>query len=35
LSFCRSRLDDAQQQVRVLEDGALKDFSAAGDANKD
>lgn len=35
LSFCRSRLDDAQQQVRVLEDGALKDFSVPGDTNKD
>ena len=35
LSFCRSRLDDAQQQVRVLEDGTLKDFTASGDANKD
>ncbi len=35
LSFCRSRLDDAQQQVRVLEDGVLKDFSAAGDSAKD
>ncbi len=33
LSFCRSRLDDAQQQVRVLEDGALKDFTASADAN--
>ncbi|HLP97708.1 MAG TPA: exodeoxyribonuclease VII small subunit [Sideroxyarcus sp.] len=33
LSFCRSRLDDAQQQVRVLEEGALKDFTAATDAN--
>ena len=30
LSFCRTRLEDAQQQVRVLEDGVLKDFSAAG-----
>lgn len=29
LTFCRSRLDDAQQQVRVLEDGVLKDFSAS------
>lgn len=29
LSFCRSRLDDAQQQVRVLEEGALKDFTAS------
>lgn len=35
LSFCRSRLDDAQQQVRVLEDGTLKDFNVSGDANKD
>jgi exodeoxyribonuclease VII small subunit len=35
LSFCRSRLDDAQQQVRVLEEGALKDFTASGDANTD
>lgn len=33
LSFCRSRLDDAQQQVRVLEEGALKDFTASGDSN--
>jgi len=33
LSFCRSRLDDAQQQVRVLEDGVLKDFTASPDAN--
>lgn len=30
LTFCRSRLEDAQQQVRVLEEGMLKDF--AGDA---
>jgi exodeoxyribonuclease VII small subunit len=28
LAFCRTRLDDAQQQVRVLEEGVLKDFSA-------
>ena len=32
LSFCRSRLEDAQQQVRVLEDGVLKDFSASGES---
>lgn len=31
LNFCRSRLDDAQQQVRVLEDGLLKDFTANGE----
>jgi exodeoxyribonuclease VII small subunit len=29
LSFCRSRLDDAQQQVRVLEEGVLKDFTSS------
>lgn len=35
LRQCRSRLEDAQQQVRVLEEGALKNFSAgsAGDNN--
>ena len=27
LKQCRSRLDDAQQQVRVLEEGELKDFA--------
>lgn len=36
LQQCRSRLEDAQQRVRVLENGTLKDFSAnatgAGDA---
>jgi len=31
LTFCRARLDDAQQQVRVLEDGVLKDFSVSGE----
>ncbi len=30
LSFCRARLDDAQAQVRVLEEGELKDFPAMG-----
>jgi exodeoxyribonuclease VII small subunit len=34
LSFCRSKLEDAQQQVRVLEDGVLKDFSASGEPEK-
>jgi exodeoxyribonuclease VII small subunit len=34
LSFCRSRLEDAQQQVRVLEDGVLKDFSAGSEPEK-
>lgn len=28
LSFCRGRLEDVQQQVSVLENGVLKDFSA-------
>jgi len=32
LTFCRARLDDAQQQVRVLEEGVLKDFSANGES---
>ncbi len=34
LQFCRTRLDDAQQQVSILENGALKNFSdkAGGDA---
>ncbi len=26
LKQCRTRLDDAQQQVRVLEDGVMKNF---------
>ncbi len=36
LQQCRSRLEDAQQRVRVLENGTLKDYSpnstGAGDA---
>lgn len=35
LNQCRARLDDAQQQVRILEDGVLKNFTEvakAGDA---
>jgi len=35
LSFCRTRLDDAQQQVRVLEEGMLKDFSSGDEVGKD
>jgi exodeoxyribonuclease VII small subunit len=31
LSFCRTKLEDAQQQVRILEDGVLKDYSANGE----
>ncbi len=34
LSFCRSRLEDAQQQVSVLENGVLKDFAATGGAGQ-
>ena len=30
LQLCRVRLDDAQQQVRVLEEGTLKNFTPAG-----
>ncbi|MEI7841653.1 MAG: exodeoxyribonuclease VII small subunit [Gallionellaceae bacterium] len=35
LAQCRSRLDDAQQQVQILEEGVLKNFNEtakAGDA---
>ncbi len=32
LSFCRGRLVDAQQQVSILENGVLKDFSANPEA---
>jgi exodeoxyribonuclease VII small subunit len=34
LAFCRSRLDDAQQQVRVLEDGVLKDFAVQNETGQ-
>jgi exodeoxyribonuclease VII small subunit len=34
LTFCRTRLEDAQQQVRVLEDGVLKDFSGTGESGQ-
>ncbi len=34
LQLCRGRLDEAQQQVRVLEEGTLKNFSIPGDAAK-
>jgi len=34
LTFCRSKLEDAQQQVRILESGVLKDFSANGELDK-
>ena len=28
LQICRGRLEDAQQQVRILEEGTLKNFAA-------
>lgn len=31
LKQCRTRLDDAQQQVRILEEGVLKNFSDKAD----
>jgi exodeoxyribonuclease VII small subunit len=34
LAFCRGRLEDAQQQVSVLENGMLKDFSAGGETGQ-
>jgi len=33
LRQCRSRLDDAQQQVRILEGGSLKDFASGTGKN--
>lgn len=32
MAYCRTRLAEAQQQVRVLEEGVLKDIDV-GDAN--
>jgi exodeoxyribonuclease VII small subunit len=29
LKFCQAALQDAQQQVKILEDGVLKDFGRA------
>lgn len=34
LQLCRARLDEAQQQVSVLEEGTLKNFQAEGDASQ-
>ncbi len=34
LAFCRTRLEDAQQQVQVLEEGVLKDFASGDEAGK-
>lgn len=34
LQQCRSQLEDAQQQVRVLEEGTLKTFQVTGDASQ-
>ena len=31
---CRTRLDAAQQQVRILEDGVLKEMSGAKDTDR-
>ena len=33
LTFCRSKLEDAQQQVKFLEDGVLKDFASGGEGD--
>ncbi|HMC13280.1 MAG TPA: exodeoxyribonuclease VII small subunit [Gallionellaceae bacterium] len=35
LQQCRGRLEDAQQQVRILESGTLKNFSVSTDVEKD
>ena len=34
LAFCRGRLEDAQQQVSVLENGVLKDFSSTSETGQ-
>ena len=34
LQHCRGRLEDAQQQVRVLEEGTLKAFQMVGDTGQ-
>ena len=35
LQFCRQRLDEAQQQVQMLENGALRSFEAEDEAGRD
>ncbi len=30
MKFCQAALQDAQSQIKILEDGVLKNFSAAG-----
>lgn len=30
MKFCQSALQDAQQQVKILEDGVLKNFAPTG-----
>lgn len=30
MKFCQSALQDAQQQVKILEDGVLKNFGSTG-----
>lgn len=32
LRYCHTALQDAEQQVKILEDGVLKDFKGADDA---
>ena len=33
LAQCRTQLEDAQQQVRVLDEGVLKNFSVNGESS--
>ena len=33
LKYCQAALQDAQQQVKVLENGILRDFKSDGDNN--
>jgi len=35
LKYCQAALQDAQQQVKVLEEGVLRDFKSDGNDNND
>jgi len=35
LKYCQAALQDAQQQVKVLENGILRDFKSDGNDNND
>ena len=35
LKYCQAALQDAQQQVKVLEEGVLREFKSDGNDNRD